>query len=88
MPSISTREQADVFVGVAREQYHVGRLKIFLAAFDVNDTGHALPCRHTPRWYDRPRHDLKTLGLYCLGNSATAVEFLAVTWQPPRLQKP
>ena len=84
------QQQPHVLVGVAREQHDVGGLEIFEAVLDVDHAGDAAA---------PARRYAMLVAIACVttcrrfvaiafGMVLTAVEFLALTWQPPRLQKP
>src|SRR5262249_37410068 len=57
------KEQADVLIGVAREQHDIGWLDIFDATFDVGDTADtAAALVHIDAGRDRLRHDAELAG--------------------------
>ena len=83
------QQHAHVLVGVAGEQHHVGGLEVFLAALEIDDAAHAAAPSSTATLVTiacvtTPSRPVPT----AFGMVLTAVEFLALTWQPPRLQKP
>ena len=84
------QQHAHVLVGVAGEQHHVGGLEVFLAALDDSRRRARGRCLRRPSTLvtiacvTTPSRPVAT----ALGMVVTAVEFLALTWQPPRLQKP
>ena len=80
------QQQPHVLVGVAREQHDLGRLKVLRAALQIRDAGDA--ARIVRRRSTSRARSVTTLSgrvVCAFGIVVTAVEPLALTWQPPRV---